>query len=210
MIIIDDIDQRTEEWFKNRCGSIGGSGITKAVSTGQGRKDYLYKKAAEILSGVHEETFKSSYMDRGNEFESKAINRYAMQFHVEPKIVGMVKPDIKTTADEYKHYSPDFLINENGFGEVKVRIPSVFIKYADTGNIPTADRRQIQWGFRITKRRYCDYINYCPEIAGAGTMGPMIVKRIYQDEKEIKSLNSGADSFIGEMLALVKRLKEAT
>jgi exodeoxyribonuclease (lambda-induced) len=196
------MEQQSEDWFKSRLGSIGGSGINIVASTGSGYKTYLYKKAAEIISGVHEESFKSHYMDRGNEFESVARDKYAAQRIIEPRLVGLVR------LSEYKHYSPDFLIDEdNGFGEIKTRIPSEFVKMFDTGNMPTADRRQIQWGFKVTEREYCDYINYCPELENSDSVSSMIVKRIYPDEKEIRELNRACDKFIGEMRALIKRLE---
>ena len=207
-LIIEQMQQQSPEWFKMRLGSIGGSGINIVASQGSGVKKYLYKKAAEIISGVHEESFKSHYLDRGNEYEEEAQLKYCSEYLVEPRIVGIVK------HDDNKHYSPDFLIDKDqfgdradGFAEIKVRIPSVFVEYADNGNIPTADSRQIQWGFRVTGRDWCDYINYCPEIAQAGTMSPMIVKRIYPDEEKIKSLDMACDKFIGQMAILIKKLK---
>ncbi len=202
MLIIEQLKQGSDEWFDERLGSIGGSQITIVASKGDGYQKLLYQKAAEILSGVHEETFKSKYMDRGNEFESEGRDCYAQAHIVDPRIVGIVK------YDQYKHYSPDFLIDDNnGFGEIKVRIPSVFIKFHENRNIPTADRRQIQWGFKITERDYCDYITYCPEIEKHGSMSGLIVIRIYPDPEEIKRLNAACNRFIGEMKNLVDKLK---
>ncbi len=201
MRIIDDIKQGTSEWFDQRLSSIGGHGINIVASSGSVYKKYLYKKAAEYLSKTHEETFKSNYLDRGHEFEPKARELYEFTYRVKAVTVGIVK------LTDHKHYSPDFLINDDGFGEIKVHIPSVFIEFADNRNIPTADRRQIQWGFNITGRKYCDYIKYCPEMFESGMMTPMIVTRIYPDEKEIKSLNSAADRFIGEMKLKIKKMK---
>ena len=201
--ILDQLIQNSDAWFKARLGSLGGSQITTAVSKGSGRQKLLYKKAAEILSQTNEDGFKSKYLDRGHEFEAEARMYYAMVYQVEPIVIGMVR------YTEYKHYSADFLIGEDGFGEIKVRIPSVYLEYSDNGTLGTADRRQVQWGFRVTGRKYCDHITYCPEMAQSGAMEPMIVQRMYPDEKEIKSLDMGADGFIGELINYVNKKREA-
>jgi len=201
MEILDQLIQNSDSWFKARLGSLGGSQITTAVSKGSGRQKLLYKKAAEILSQTNEDGYSSKYLDRGHEFEAEARMYYAMVYQVEPIVIGMVR------YDEYKHYSADFLIGEDGFGEIKIRIPSVYLEYSDNGTLGTGDRRQVQWGFRVTGRKYCDHITYCPEMAQSGAMEPMIVKRMYPDDKEIKSLDMGANKFIGELINYVNKKK---
>ena len=42
-------------------------------------------------------------------------------------------------------------------------------------------------------------------MAKSGSMSPMIVKRIYPDEKEIRFLDDGANGFIGELKNMVKK-----
>lgn len=201
MEIIDCV-QGEDGWFEARLGSIGGSQITTAVSKGSGRGKLIYKKAAEILSQTHEEGPKLRQFDRGHLYEPAARKFYAMTYKIKPIIVGLVR------HDEYKHFSPDLLINDDGYGEIKVREPSVFLERCDTREISTADRRQVHWGFRIMKRSYCDYIQYCPEYEDSD-IPPIFVMRIYPDEKEIRFLDDKCNGFIGELKNYVRKKREA-
>ena len=106
VVMIEQLEQNSPEWMEERLGSIGGSGITKAAAKGASKSTYFYKKAAEILSGVHEESFKSTYMDRGHKYEPEARDCYSMVYQVEPRLIGLAR------HDKNKHYSPDFLIDE--------------------------------------------------------------------------------------------------
>ena len=94
MIIIDDIEQGSPEWFSQRLGSIGGSSIASVVAGGQGkmRKQLMYRLIGEILSGVNYEGYHNADMQRGIEQESDARNMYEFVTDNEVKEVGLVKP----------------------------------------------------------------------------------------------------------------------
>ncbi len=188
----------TDEQKMMRLGSIGGSGISKAVANGKTRTDYLYRKASEIIIGHPgpEQTF--PYADRGNQFEQEALDYFAYVYKVQLK---QVKIRRKT---KHKHVTPDSLvIGHNSFVECKVRLPHVFMANKDSGLIETSTRRQIQWSFRVLGRSLAFYIQFCPEMPN-----PLFVQEIKPDPKEIESLDNGADLFIAEMLALVERHRQ--
>jgi len=91
---IVDYDQLSDEWFKARIGSIGGSSIASAVAKGQGktRKTLMYRLAGEILSGVKYEGYQNADMQRGIEQEPDARSMYEFITGNEVKEVGLVKP----------------------------------------------------------------------------------------------------------------------
>jgi len=202
MIIIDEYDQRDPQWHLSRIPSIGGTGINIAASKGDGRKKYIIQKAGEILSKTPKDSFVSYAMKRGITFEPRARAYYEMLNSVKVRTVAMVK------HDDSKHFSPDFLVGDDGFGEIKVREPEVFVQMVhDKPNLITSERRQIQWGFRIMGRKWCDHIDYCPEIDDAGTIDPAIIQRFYPDQKEIETLDLACDEFLKNLYQYISEIK---
>ena len=192
--------QGSDEWFKARIGSIGGSSIASVVAGGQGkmRTSLLYRLAGEILSGVKYEGYRNADMDRGVEQEADARNVYAMEREVEVVQVGLIR------LDEFRHCSPDGLAGSDGMIEIKSTLPSVHIETIDTGKIDGGYIKQMMWGLNICQRRsWCDFISWSPLVLDY----PIWIKRVYRDEKMIDELNEGADKFIEELKALVLRIK---
>lgn len=197
--IYADIQQGTPEWFSLRLGSIGGSGITTAVSNGKGRKEYMRKLASEIITGVKVDDVKFKYADRGHEFEPVARRLYCLRYGADVQEVALIKDG------PHMHHSPDGLVGDDGIIEIKVRLPHVFIGITEDNTPPkTSDRRQMQWGLAKWKRKWTDYIQYCPEYDAVG-LDPMVVQRVTCDWDEIRTLERGANDFIEEMLEIVKR-----
>jgi len=194
-------DQLSEEWFKARIGSIGGSSISSVVAGGQGktRKSLLYRLAGEILSGQKHEGYKNEHMERGIDQESDARKMYELITGSEVETVGLVK------LSDHKHYSPDGSVKDDGIIEIKCTIPSVHIETIMADRIPPEYVKQIQWGLFICERKWCDFISYSPLVIDR----PIWIKRMERDEKAIQELNNGADKFIGEMLNIVKKIKES-
>jgi len=91
--MILDCDQLSDEWFKARIGSIGGSSIASVVAGGQGkmRKTLMYRLAGEILSGQKYEGYTNPHMERGIEQEAEARAMYEFMTGKEVKNVGLVK-----------------------------------------------------------------------------------------------------------------------
>jgi hypothetical protein len=194
---------RDLQWHLDRIPSIGGTGINIAASKGDGRKKFIMQKAGEILSQTPKNSFVSWAMKRGIDFEPKARAYYEMLNFTKVQIVAMVK------LDDRKHFSPDFLVGEDGFGEIKVREPEVFVQMVhDQPNLITSERRQIQWGFRIMERQWCDHIDYCPEIDVAGTMEPAIIRRFYPDPEEISKLDKACDKFLMDLYQYIAEVKK--
>ena len=197
---IIDIEQRTEEWFANRLGSIGGSTISQAVAGGQGktRTTLLYRLAGEIQSGVKYEGYSNHHMERGIEQENEARLVYQMETETEVQQVGLVR------AAKYKHCSPDGLIEPDGILEIKCTIPSVHVETIFHNEIPAARRLQCQWGLHICQRQYVDFVSYSPLVSD----NPIWIIRRGRDEKLIKKLDEGADKFILELAQVVRKVKE--
>jgi hypothetical protein len=198
---ITSFNQGDPLWHKARIGSLGGSSIGKAVAKGEGkvRKQLLYDMVGEILAGEKKETFKTVYMEEGNKYEPEARALYSFKFDIEVEEIAMFRDG------PHKHSSPDGVIGLDGLIEIKTVIPSVFVESKLTGKIPTNYRKQMLWGLRISGRKWCDYVVFCPYVKD---IDPLLVMRLQRDEKEIKELDLGADDFISEMLSMVEAMRK--
>ena len=199
MEIITDCKQGDPEWFKHRLGSIGGSSISSVVAGGKGkmRNNLMYRLAGEILSGVNYEGYSNAHMDRGLEQEDDSLNVYSAVTGNE-----IYKPAL-VIATKYTHYSPDSLCDPDGVVECKAAIPSIHIERIITDKIEGNYYKQIQWGLHICERKWCDFVSYSPTVS----VKPIWIKRYFRDESTIKELSDGADKFLMEMAAIIRKIK---
>ena len=194
-------EQRDERWHKLRLASVGSTAINEIAPGKTGYENRLYKFAGEYLTGVRFEKKKFQYADRGHEFETAAREMYELVNGVEVELIALIKGDTPHT-----HTSTDGLMGDKGILEVKVRIPSEFIKLDNGKTPPIADMRQCYWDLYISGRDYVDYVNYCPELVKA-ERGGYLEQRIGRDVKKIAELKVISDRFIKEMLALASKYK---
>jgi len=194
-----DFEQGSDLWFQARLGSIGGSSISSVVAKGKGkmRNNLLYRLAGEILSGQSYEGYKNYHMDRGNELEDEARSMYELMKNVEVNQVGLIK------ESDHKHVSPDGLVDPSGAIEIKCPIPSVHVETIIMDRVPPEYFKQCQWTLNVAQRKWLDFISYCPLVSDK----PIWIKPVYPDSKLIKELNEGADKFIEELQAIVKKIK---
>jgi len=197
MKIIKDCIQGSDEWMKWRTASIGGSSITYVLGKGKGRKDLMYKLAAETLTGKKEDSYSNANMLRGIEYEPEARNYYEIVTGHEVEQVALIKSDIPGI-----HVSPDGLVGDDGAVEIKTRLPHVFVEKKDTGKIEIGYSRQCQYTLWIAERQWIDFINYCPEMPD-----PMTIQRLERDEKIIKEIRIEVRLFLDELDELVERMK---
>ena len=199
--IIRGIGQNTPEWMDLRIGSVGSTIINDIAPRKDSYKKALYKLAGEIVTGAKADSKKFRYAARGHEFEDKGRKLYMLKTGNIVEQIAMIKGDKPHT-----HTSTDGIIEKDGFLEVKVRIASIWLELAEGGLEPIADRRQRHWGLYISKRKWVDSVNFCPEIAMAGN-GGILIKRATRNEKKIKELENVSDVFIKEMLKLANKYK---
>jgi putative phage-type endonuclease len=199
MEIIKSCIQGSEEWHSQRLGSIGGSSIATAVSSGKTRQTLLYRMVAEILSGEKTQWYVNEHMLRGIEREPKARELYEFMTDTVVEQVALVK------GGPHRHYSPDGLVGAKGLIEIKCPLPATHCETILANKIPAQYRRQCQWGLFICEREWVDFVSYSPEIDD----NPLLVIRAERDEKLIEELDTKATIFISEMVAAVDKIKAA-
>jgi hypothetical protein len=209
-----NVAQHTDEWLALKKGVISASTMKNLISkktdkdTGEvtyslpkpdKTKSYLYQIASERFAPeLVEDDFQSFAMMRGVRDEVDAFNLYSAKY--EPlRSCGFI------TNDEHGFtlgFSPDGLtaLHDDGFTEAKSRAPKFQFETIATDEMDDDYMIQIQVGFLVTKRKWCDFKSYCGGL-------PMFVKRIYPDpviQKVIIEAGKDADKRINEIVDTFK------
>ena len=179
-MIVVDCKQGTPEWLNARLGVATASCFEK-VLTPAGKPSsqadaYANQLIAEWLCGEPEETFKSPWMERGNELEPEARAFYSMETGLTVKQAGFCLRD-----DGLVGCSPDGLIGDEGLQEIKCPAPPTHVGYLISGDVPKKYIPQIQGQLYVTGAQWCDFLSYHP------VMPPVLI-RIGRDETYIAAL----------------------
>lgn len=193
---MQDIEQRSEQWFAARCGSLGASQIADAISKSKDGKAFgstsanlRAKLAVERLTGIQEDSFKTAAIQHGIDSEEAA--RLAYEAHTGAFVteVGLYKhPKIEGT-----HASPDGLVGDDGLIEIKCPNSATHIDTLKTEKVPTKYLYQMQWQMRCTDRQWCDYVSFDPRLPENLRL---FVKRIPRDDALIVKLEAEVVQFL--------------
>jgi hypothetical protein len=183
MKIIRDVEQGTDEWFALRLGIPTASNFGQIITpTGKKSKSadrYMRQLIAEWLAGVPVDAEQSSFwMERGQELEEEARNRYEFDTGETVEEVGFI-------AAEGYGCSPDGLVGDNGMLEIKCPKASTLVEYYCIDGEPPKYRPQLQGQLWVAERQWVDFYAYHPKLHP-------IRRRIVRD-----------DDYIAEMAKLV-------
>jgi putative phage-type endonuclease len=140
--------QRTPEWFKAREGKLTASMFGQAAGLGPGSRQQLWRRffGVEVFEG-------NEATDWGEKHEPVALSEYAKATATNPTLAGFIK---------HPHYdwmggSPDFLVEQNGMGEIKCPFSQEIYPV-----IPDYYMAQMQGLMQITGRDWCDFVCWVP------------------------------------------------
>lgn len=165
---IHAVEQRSEAWYKIRCGMPTASEFSKLItSTGEPSKSasgYALTLAGEMFAGKPLETWEgNAWTERGKELEAAALELYAFTHDRKLTPVGFVTDDAGTTG-----CSPDSLVDDDGLIEIKALKPERHIQailyFQKNGRCPTDYVQQTQGQLLITGRKWCDLLFYSPDL----------------------------------------------
>ena len=126
--------------------------------------------AAERITQYVEPTPTSRDMERGQLDEPYAREAYA-EHHAPVTELGFMVREF----DGFKlGYSPDGLVGDNGLIEIKSRKQKIQLRTVLANEVPAENMAQLQTGFLVSSREWCDYISY------NGGM-KLWTKRVYPD-----------------------------
>ena len=197
-----DLEQGSPEWFQARCGYATASNFSAVLAKGQGktRQSYLLRVAAETLTGKPVETYSNGHMERGKEQEVDARSEYERIKQVMVQEVGLILHDeIKVAA------SPDFLVGDEGGGEIKSVIPTVQLETIRSGGYPSEHKAQIQGNLWISERQWWDFISWSPDLPAPLNVYIFHVER---DEEYIANLEKEAILFLSDASAYIENVLE--
>ena len=184
-IVHDDIDQKTDEWFKLKAGKCSSSekGLLAAK---KGFETYLIQKEAELHLAVFEDGYTSKAMNDGIELEPIARDIFAEKYLLDIIEAGFVeRPDLNAG------WSPDGLImngNEVVSGiEVKCRGTVGHYRVIKEG-LDQATLDQMQFAMALTDLPYMYYIGYNPNFKEEHQLIVLKIKRIEVVCKMLKVL----------------------
>lgn len=196
-LITLDCEQGSEEWLAARLGIPTATGFENIV-TATGKKSASYiKYMAElieesILGGG--DTFKSGFMERGNQLEPQA--RAAYEFLTGNDVVQVGGVYLNENRDVM--VSPDGLIPSLKKGlEIKCPKMSTHIRYLLEGGVPAEYVIQVQANLWVTGYETWDFVSYCPEYQKQ-TLYLFTTER---DEKLMKAFDEHIPQFVKTLKA---------
>ena len=159
-----EIKQGSEEWHRLRNLHLTGTDAIKLLR-GHSPEEILAKKAKESNS------FSGNFWTkRGHLLEDESKEIYS-EIRTPITNAGFI------INDKYPHigYSPDGLVNTDGFVECKSFGEKHHLEVIK--NLSQEIIAQTQWGFFITEREWCDLLLYNPDIDDDDMA--YVIKRLY-------------------------------
>ena len=188
-----------------RIGKITASRIVDMMAGGKGitRAKYAAELAAARMTGKpHRNTFSSSSMEHGTEFEPFARIQYEIRNGV--MVQGTGKEFICHPFVPNSGCSPDGLIDDVGAVEFKCPETHTFIEYKLSGEVPKKYQLQILWQLACTRRKWCDFVAYDPDLPEEDGYFQV---RYEPSEKEISALELDVRLFDAEVNQLIETIK---
>ena len=191
-MIILDVDQGSDEWFKARAGIPTASSFDKIItSTGKPStqaKTYSNKLVAEYIIGDKINIDSNEWMQRGVELEPEAREYYEFQTDSEVKEVGLIYKD----ENKLVSCSPDGIMGDRGL-EIKCPAPHTQIEYLLNDRLPSKYIAQVQGSMWVTGFKQWDFLSYHPDL-------PPLLITVHADKEFHGKLNILVDNFIEKML----------
>lgn len=202
------MEQRSDEWFAARCGSLGASKVKDAFArlkkSGdrmQVAVDFMLELAAERITGVPARRVNA--LTWGREHEDEARASYAFLTNLEVVKIGLIPHPTIPNA----HASPDSLVGDTGGLEIKCPTSATHLKTLLDDAVPEEHLPQIHWNMACAgpMRNWWDFVSYDPRFPEEMRM---FVKRVERDETEIARLEAQAVAFLKEIDEMVDGVRE--
>lgn len=200
------MEQRSDEWFEARCGSLGASKIGVALSrlkrSGDrtaAAEDFMYELAAERLTGIPAK--RSNPMFWGREHEDEARASYAFLTNLPVVKIGLIPHPTIANA----HASPDSLVGDDGGLEIKCPTSATHLRTLLDDAVPEDHLPQLYWAMACSGRQWWDFCSYDPRFSPDLQL---YVKRVMRDELAIGAMEADAQDFIQELESKLIKLDE--
>jgi putative phage-type endonuclease len=200
-----ELEQGSQEWLDVRKGILTASNFFNVItSKGERSKrlnDYAFDLAASSLLTTAEATFTSPAMERGNELEPYARQKYCEDSFTTVEEVGIMLSDCGNYG-----YSPDGLVDDDGLIEIKCPMAKNHAKYLSQKRCPTEYYAQVQGGLYVSGRQWCDFVSYHPDFEEDHIL---FVHRVERNEEFISNLKSFIDETILLRDNIIQKIKSS-
>ena len=194
-MIIHNLEQNTPEWDIARSGKFTASmfGDLFAAKSTDKYENAIYRVAFERVTGERVPTYSNALMERGHELEPMARESYEMQTFNLVEEVGFCE------LNEWVGCSPDGLVGTDGLIEIKCPAYNTFMRYVDSGKLPTQYKYQVHGQMYVTGRKWVDFVAYHPPFK------PFIL-RVERDEEVCKKIESALNEAIEKAKKIIEKL----
>ena len=194
-MIIHNLEQNTPEWDIARSGKFTASmfGDLFAAKSTDKYENAIYRVAFERVTGERVPTYSNALMERGHELEPMARESYEMQTFNMVEEVGFCE------LNEWVGCSPDGLVGTDGLIEIKCPAYNTFMRYVDSGKLPTQYKYQVHGQMYVTGRKWVDFVAYHPPFK------PFIL-RVERDEEVCKKIESALNEAIEKAKKIIEKL----
>lgn len=208
---MNDMEQRTDEWYTARLGKVTASSLHKVMAktkTGYGadRANYMAQLVLERVTGNKADSYSNAAMQWGVEQEPFARAAYEAAKGVMVDEVGFIPhPTIEAAGA-----SPDGLVGDDGMVEIKCPDSKTalecWLTWAQGGNpIENKYFAQMQWQMRCADRSWCDYVVFDPRMPAKAQL---FVVRVERDDTWLNAAEQEVVQFLTEVDAKVTALKQ--
>lgn len=204
---MDNIEQRTDDWFAARLGKVTASSLHKVLArtkTGYGadRANYLTQLVLERVTNSKAEGYINAEMQWGIDQEPFARAAYEAHTGVLVDEVGfMPHPTIEMSGA-----SPDGLVGDSGMVEIKCPSSKTALEcWLSDDPVESKYFAQMQWQMACAGRDWCDYVVFDPRMP---QKTQLFIHRVNRDNEWLASTEKEVVKFLAEVDAKVAALRK--
>lgn len=200
MIIENSFDQQDHEWFEAKLDSVGGTDISKIITTkgvrSASRGDFLIEKASQIITRKCKQLYPTYEMTWGNEHEDSARSVFEFATDIKLSQCAMIFND----DNRNWHISPDGYNEDMRLGcEIKCPQLKQFMKTVDGQKLPTEHILQVQTSLALTDWGVWWFMSYFPGLK------PFIIE-VKRNEELIGFIKEEVKLFLDDLNDLINKL----
>ena len=204
---MNNLDQRTEDWFAARLGKVTASSLHKVLArtkTGYGadRANYLTQLVLERVTNNKAEGYINAEMQWGIDQEPFARAAYEAHTGVLVDEVGfMPHPTIEMSGA-----SPDGLVGDSGMVEIKCPSSKTALEcWLSADPVESKYFAQMQWQMACASRAWCDYVVFDPRMP---QKAQLFIYRVNRDDEWLATTEKEVVKFLAEVDAKVAALRK--
>ena len=204
---MDNIEQRTDDWFAARLGKVTASSLHKVLArtkTGYGadRANYLTQLVLERVTNSKAEGYVNADMQWGIDQEPFARAAYEAHTGVLVDEIGfMPHPTIEMSGA-----SPDGLVGDSGMVEIKCPSSKTALEcWLSDDPVESKYFAQMQWQMACAGRDWCDYVVFDPRMP---QKAQLFIHRVNRDNEWLATTEKEVVKFLAEVDAKVAALRK--